>query len=75
MEARESSSSGGEARVCGRGVALYLGMHGRAMKPVCKPSADRITNLPADVTLRILELLPVKEAAKMAALSTTWRSH
>ncbi|CAI0458377.1 unnamed protein product [Linum tenue] len=77
-EARESSSGGGgggEARVCGRGVALYLGMQGRAMKPVCKPSADRITNLPADVTLRILELLPVKEAAKMAALSTTWRSH
>ncbi|CAI0458701.1 unnamed protein product [Linum tenue] len=43
------------------------------MKRVCESSADRITDLPADVIQRILVFLPIKDAAKTSILSRKWR--
>ncbi|CAI0552743.1 unnamed protein product [Linum tenue] len=43
------------------------------MKRVYQSSADRITNLPADVIQRILVSLPIKDAAKTSILSSKWR--
>ncbi|CAI0458707.1 unnamed protein product [Linum tenue] len=47
------------------------------MKRVCESeySADRITDLPADVIQRILMYLPIKDAAKTGVLSRKWRCH
>ncbi|XP_021775137.1 F-box/FBD/LRR-repeat protein At1g13570-like [Chenopodium quinoa] len=39
----------------------------------CGTDADRISNLPPDLTHKILERLPLKEAAKTSVLSQHWR--
>ncbi|CAI0458460.1 unnamed protein product [Linum tenue] len=43
------------------------------MKALLGCNADRISNLPHDVMQRIITFLPVKDAAKTAALSKQWR--
>ncbi|CAL1392451.1 unnamed protein product [Linum trigynum] len=43
------------------------------MKALLGCNADRISNLPHDVMQRIVTFLPVKDAAKTAALSKQWR--